>query len=97
MLALAQISIECARMAYNGKVYSIEKKEEAIKLIEQNKTLHKTSNIEIINGTAPGILEDLEPPTHVFIGGTSGMMRPVINSCIIQKQTCTHCNQCNYT
>jgi precorrin-6Y C5,15-methyltransferase (decarboxylating) len=80
------VSIECARMAYNGKVYSIEKKEEAIKLIEQNKTLHKTSNIEIINGTAPGILEDLEPPTHVFIGGTSGMMRPVINSVLSKNR-----------
>lgn len=80
------VSIECARMAYNGKVYSIEKKEEAIKLIEQNKILHKTCNIEIINGTAPGILEKLEPPTHVFIGGTSGMLHPVIDSVLSQNR-----------
>lgn len=80
------VSIECARMAYNGKVYSIEKKEEAIKLIEQNKILHKTCNIEIINGTAPVILEKLEPPTHVFIGGTSGMLHPVIDSVLSQNR-----------
>lgn len=80
------VSIECARMAYNGKVYSVEKKEEAIKLIEQNKILHKTCNIEIINGTAPGILEKLEPPTHVFIGGTSGMLRPVIDSVLSKNR-----------
>lgn len=33
-----------------------------------------------------GILEKLEPPTHVFIGGTSGMLRPVIDSVLSKNR-----------
>ncbi|MCI9080007.1 MAG: precorrin-6A reductase [Lachnospiraceae bacterium] len=74
------VAVECARMAHNGKVYAIEKNSEAVKLIEQNKLLHAAFNLEVVNGTAPGVLEGLEPPTHVFIGGSSGKLRQVIYS-----------------
>lgn len=74
------VAAECARIAYNGKVYAIEKNNEAVKLIEQNKFLHGAFNLEVINGKAPGILEGLEPPTHVFIGGSSGELRQIIDS-----------------
>lgn len=74
------VAVECARVAYNGKVYAIEKNSDAVKLIEQNKLLHGAFNLEVVNGKAPGILEGLEPPTHVFIGGSSGELNQVINS-----------------
>lgn len=74
------VAVECARIAYNGKVYAIEKNSEAVKLIEQNKLLHGVFNLEVVNGTAPGILEGLEPPTHVFIGGSAGKLSQVIDS-----------------
>lgn len=73
------VAVECARMAYNGKVYAVEKNEEAIKLIERNKILHGTDNLEIIKGEAPGILDGLEVPTHVFIGGSSGRLNQIID------------------
>lgn len=73
------VAVECARMAYNGKVYAVEKNEEAIKLIERNKILHGTDNLEIIKGEAPGILGGLEVPTHVFIGGSSGRLNQIID------------------
>lgn len=73
------VAVECARMAYNGKVYAVEKNEEAIKLIEWNKILHGTDNLEIIKGEAPGILGGLEVPTHVFIGGSSGRLNQIID------------------
>lgn len=79
------IAIECARMAYNGKVYAIEKNTEAAELIEQNKLLHGAFNLEVVYGTAPGILEGLEPPTHVFIGGSSGKLSQVINSVLYKN------------
>lgn len=74
------VSVECARMAYNGKVYAVEKNEEAVKLIKQNKILHGTDNLEIITGEAPAVLEGLEVPTHVFIGGSSGKLNQVIDT-----------------
>lgn len=73
------VAVECARMAYNGKVYAVEKNKEAIKLIERNKILHGTDNLEIIKGEAPGILGGLEVPTHVFIGGSSGRLNQIID------------------
>lgn len=73
------VAVECARIAYNGKVYAIEKNSGAVNLIKQNKLLHGAFNLEIVNGTAPGILERLEPPTHVFIGGSSGKLSQIID------------------
>lgn len=74
------VAAECARVAYNGRVYAIEKNNNAASLIEQNKLLHSAFNLEVVNGTAPGILEGLEPPTHVFIGGSSGKLSQIIDS-----------------
>lgn len=34
--------------------------------------------IRIIEGNAPEVLEGLEMPTHVFIGGSSGNLRQII-------------------
>ena len=33
----------------------------------------------MIEGTAPEILEKLEPPTHVFIGGSSGNLQEILH------------------
>lgn len=73
------VAVECAKAAYNGKVYAIEKNEEAVRLIEQNKLLHGAFNLNIINGTAPDAINPLEPPTHVFIGGSSGKLKQIID------------------
>lgn len=73
------VAVECAKTAYNGKVYAIEQNKEAAGLIEQNKLLHGAFNLNIINGTAPDAIYGLEPPTHVFIGGSSGKLKQIIN------------------
>ena len=41
-------------------------------------------NLEIIHGEAPEALHDLEEPTHVFIGGSSGNMLEIL-SLILNK------------
>ena len=58
--------------------YAIEKKEEACSLIEQNAAKFGLSNIQIVQGLAPEALEGLEPPTHAFIGGSSGELREIL-------------------
>jgi precorrin-6B methylase 2 len=60
------------------KVYAIECKEEACSLIGQNAEKFGLSNIQIIHGKAPEALERLEPPTHAFIGGSSGELREIL-------------------
>jgi precorrin-6x reductase len=74
------VSIEMSMKAINGKVFAIEKEEDALDLIRQNKIKFKTANLEIIHGTAPDALIPLPSPTHVFIGGSSGNMKEILSS-----------------
>ena len=76
------VSVEMALRARHGKVYAIEKKEEAVSLIRENRRKFKTDNVEIIKGEAPEAMSDLPAPTHVFIGGTSGRMEEVIEAAL---------------
>lgn len=72
------VSIEMAIHASSGKVYAVERKKEACNLAEENKENFNLGNLEIIEGTAPEICEELPTPTHVFIGGSSGKLREII-------------------
>ena len=77
------VSIECAISAFDGKVYAIEKKDEAVKLIERNCRKFGITNIEIIKASAPDIDEKIQKempaPTHEFIGGSSGNMSQILD------------------
>ncbi|MDO5424541.1 MAG: precorrin-6A reductase [Eubacteriales bacterium] len=72
------VSIEMALQAVNGQVYAIEKKEEAVELLEKNKRKFAADNLQIIAGLAPEALEPLPAPTHVFIGGSSGNLKEIM-------------------
>lgn len=73
------VSIECALHAEKGHVYAIEKSDEGVSLIEKNVRKFHTDNVSIVKGTAPEILSDLEVPTHVFIGGSSGNLSKILD------------------
>jgi precorrin-6Y C5,15-methyltransferase (decarboxylating) len=72
------VSVECARLATSGTVYAIEKNPEGIALIRENSRKLRVSNVIPIEGLAPQALDELPPPTHAFIGGSSGNMREII-------------------
>lgn len=63
-----------------GGVYAIEKEEEGIRLIEENRKrfIPDASQFHIIKGCAPEALEGLPAPTHVFIGGSGGRLREIL-------------------
>lgn len=63
----------------------IEKKDEAIDLLEQNKRKFGTDNLEIIKGLAPEALEGLPAPTHAFIGGSSGNLKEILEVLLEQN------------
>lgn len=72
------VSIEMAMLASRGFVYAVEKKEDAVALMQENKKLFHVPNLHIISGSAPEALYDLPAPTHVFIGGSSGNMEEIL-------------------
>lgn len=73
------VSVEMALCAREGRVYAIEKKEDALALIQQNKEKFALDHMEIIAGTAPVALKELPAPTHAFIGGSSGNLKEIIH------------------
>ena len=78
------VSIECALFAHNGRVFSVEKKGDAVDLIRRNMLKFKADNISIISGEAPDALRDLPAPTNAFIGGSGGNLKDIINA-ILKK------------
>lgn len=72
------VSIQAAMKAYEGYVYAIEKKNDGVLLIEENKKKFKVSNIKVVEGIAPQALEELPIPTHAFIGGSSGNLFSIV-------------------
>lgn len=76
------VSIEMAKRAVEGMVYAIEKNPEAAVLIKENMRKFQVSNISIIEGTAPFVLDDLDTPSHCFIGGSGKNMEAIINKAL---------------
>lgn len=72
------VSIEMALRAWNGEVYAIEKKEDALGLLKENRQKFAVDNLKIIPGTAPDAMKELPVPTHAFIGGSSGNMNEIV-------------------
>ena len=73
------VSVEMALCAWMGQVYAIEKKEDALALLKENKKKFAVDNLAIIPGVAPEAMTELPAPTHAFIGGSSGNMQDIIN------------------
>ena len=78
------VSVEAARLAWRGRVYAIEMKPQAAALTRRNAAKFHLTNLEVIEGKAPEALEALPAPTHAFIGGSSGSMKPIVE-CLLKK------------
>ena len=66
------VTCEMALSAYRGRVFAIERREEAIRLIEENCRRLHIGNVTTICGEAPAALKALPKPDVVFIGGGGG-------------------------
>ena len=74
------VSVEMALSAYRGRVYAIERREDAISLIQQNSRAFHLGNVIAVHGEAPDILSDLPVPDAVFIGGSGGELCQIIDA-----------------
>ncbi len=61
------VSVEAAAFMPEGTVYAVEKKREAVELLEKNRKKFQAEQIRIIEGAAPEALEGLEAlPMHFW-------------------------------
>jgi len=82
--ASGSIAIESAKLCPQGFVYGIEVNQECIAIAKDNCMRHKVDNVEIIEGRAPEALKNLPRPDAVFVGGSKGSMREILDVCLEQ-------------
>ncbi len=78
------VSVEMALLAKKGTVYAVERREDALALLEENKAAFGVENLIPVAGVAPECCEELPAPTHAFIGGSSGNLREIV-SLLLEK------------
>jgi len=72
------VSVEMARLIPGGVVYAVERRADALPLLEENRARFHLDNLHIIAGEAPAALEALPAPTHVFLGGSGGQTKAIL-------------------
>ena len=70
------VSVELAMQA--GQVWALERKGEAVELICRNRETFGRWNLHVVQGEAPKDLEKLPVPDAVFIGGSGGNVKTIM-------------------
>lgn len=73
------VSLEASRLYPELKVFAIEKNEDQINHIKENILRFNTPNIQLVKGEAPDALKSLPSPDRVFIGGSGGRLKEIMN------------------
>lgn len=79
------VAIEMARLAPKGTVYAIERKENALELLRENVRKFAPENLTVVPGLAPDACRDLPAPTHVFVGGSGGNMKEILETVLAKN------------
>jgi precorrin-6Y C5,15-methyltransferase (decarboxylating) len=73
------ISIEASFLASKGRVFAIEKNDRDIAIIRKNLRKFNVSHVEPVKALAPDGLNKLPAPNAVFIGGSGGRMKKILD------------------
>jgi precorrin-6B C5,15-methyltransferase / cobalt-precorrin-6B C5,C15-methyltransferase len=73
------VAIEAAMLAPHGRVYAIEVDPESVKCCRENLTTHAIDNVSVVEERAPEALAGLDTPDAVFVGGSKGNMREILD------------------
>ncbi|BCO10232.1 precorrin-6y C5,15-methyltransferase subunit CbiE [Desulfolithobacter dissulfuricans] len=75
------VSIEAARMCPALAVFCVEAKGEQQENIRANIRGHQAWNVRLVSGLAPAILSGLPDPERIFVGGSRGRLKEIIDIC----------------
>ena len=76
------VSVELALAAPAGRVCAVECDAEACDLIRQNRAKFAVQNLQLTEGLAPAALAGWPAPDAVFIGGSKGTLRAVVDAAL---------------
>lgn len=74
------MTMDMARFVTDGKVIAFEKNPTACELIWENSRRFLGGRLTLAEGSAPEVFEGYEPPTHAFIGGSSGRLKEILEA-----------------
>lgn len=80
------VSVEMALNVPEGQVYAIERKDDGVALICENRKKFQIGNLHIIQGNAPEELLQLPLPTHAFIGGSGGKLEDILDMLYLKNR-----------
>ncbi|MCE5214170.1 MAG: precorrin-6Y C5,15-methyltransferase (decarboxylating) subunit CbiT [Methanobacterium sp.] len=73
------LTLEFARLA--EKVYAVDKNPKALKITNMNLEKHKMQdNVQLIQGSAPQVFNELPSFNILMVGGSSGELSPIIEN-----------------
>ena len=75
------LTVEAALFTPGGQVFAVEKNEDGIDLIHKNCARFGVEQVTVVSGNAPEALEDLPAPHRVFVGGSGGKLREILDVC----------------
>lgn len=78
------VSIEAAMLCPEGEVYAVEVDPEGVAICKENLLTHRIDNVTVIEGLAPAALNGLPRPDAVFIGGSKGNLRDILELSLTQ-------------
>lgn len=85
------VSAALAFAARDGAVYAIERNPQALSLLHQNRQHLGAHNMRLVEAEAPDGLEALPDPDRVFIGGSGGNMRQILQQIHARAHRYTVC------
>lgn len=74
------LSVEAARLAPEGHVYALERKKEAVSLIEANRQHFGVTNLSIVEIEAPDGMKVLPAADVILIGGSGGRLEKIFEA-----------------
>ncbi|MFN3504681.1 MAG: precorrin-6y C5,15-methyltransferase (decarboxylating) subunit CbiE [Caldimicrobium sp.] len=72
------VSLEVGKINPNLKIFAIEKNEGQIKCLEENVKRFRVANVQVVTGEAPLVLHKLPYPNRVFLGGSGGKLKEIL-------------------
>ncbi len=74
------VAVEMALLAKKGRVFAIEREKSACEFIRKNREKFGAWGLHLVEGEAPNALTTLPAPDAVFVGGSGGKLREILEA-----------------
>jgi len=72
------LAVEAALLAWQGRVFAVERELEAVELLKRNRDRFGVDNLTVVPGEAPGAIKGLPPADVILVGGSGGHLEQIL-------------------